>query len=60
MVFSMACQNVVFLGESLSMSKYDVIVRKGWGVKQRHDSGGASDVKLQHDMIAVWISGEAP
>lgn len=30
MVFSMACRNAVFLVESLSMSKYDVVARRGW------------------------------
>lgn len=30
MVFSMARRNAVFLVESLSMSKYDVVARRGW------------------------------
>lgn len=30
MVFSMASRNAVFLVESLSMSRYDVVARRGW------------------------------
>lgn len=30
MVFWMAWRNAVFLGESLSMSRYDVVARRGW------------------------------